>query len=326
MRNLLRRALRRSGRDLCNSTAGPGCPGRGGAPSPSSRYRPAGRSLPPVIPLFLGADRRQHGPRHGSRPGERLARRQAGPPGSCQHRGHRLRFGRMVRGRRASLDQPRDSAPAGAGGIAPVYLYDAPAARLVLPLPGSRDRRARLAERSFFHRHGLAAGRCSDCPRVLPQRSRHRRPGDQHLQPRGFSLDDGRQPDVLFPRLDPGKRLPALRWNTYSELLILYVLGIGSPTHPISPRTWDAWRLPIVGVGGYTYVGGGPLFIHQYSLAWIDLRDRFAEEPPAANPTVVRLDSLLPRRNYHLNYFANSVVATRAQQELFSKQLSREFS
>lgn len=116
------------------------------------------------------------------------------------------------------------------------------------------------------------------------------------------------------------------RWNTYSELLILYVLGIGSPTHPISPRTWDAWRLPIVGVGGYTYVGGGPLFIHQYSLAWIDLRDRFAEEPPAANPTVVRLDSLLPRRNYHLNYFANSVVATRAQQELFSKQLSREFS
>jgi len=112
----------------------------------------------------------------------------------------------------------------------------------------------------------------------------------------------------------PERHFLPFRWDTYSELMILYVLGIGSPTHPISSDTWDTWRLPVVNVGGYTYVGGGPLFIHQYSQAWVDLRDR-------GTPEVARWDLTQPR----VNYFANSVAATRAQQEIFSKQLSREF-
>jgi len=104
------------------------------------------------------------------------------------------------------------------------------------------------------------------------------------------------------------------RWDTYSEHIILYVLGIGSPTHPVSGAAWYAWKLPVVEAGGYTYVGGGPLFIHQYSQAWVDLRDRGA---PAVQPA----DPVVPR----VNYFANSVAATRAQQEIFSKKLSLEF-
>ena len=104
------------------------------------------------------------------------------------------------------------------------------------------------------------------------------------------------------------------RWDTYSELMILYVLGIGSPTHPISPGSWYAWKLPVEDVGGYTYVGGGPLFIHQYSQAWVDLRDRAPLEPLPTGPVVPRV-----------NYFANSVAATRAEQEAFSKNLSQKF-
>jgi len=104
------------------------------------------------------------------------------------------------------------------------------------------------------------------------------------------------------------------RWDTYSELMILYVLGIGSPTHPISPGSWYAWKLPVEDVGGYTYVGGGPLFIHQYSQAWVDLRDRAPLEPLPTGPMVPRV-----------NYFANSVAATRAEQEAFSKNLSQKF-
>ena len=104
------------------------------------------------------------------------------------------------------------------------------------------------------------------------------------------------------------------RWDTYSELMILYVLGIGSPTHPISPETWYSWKLPVVDAGGYTYVGDGPLFIHQYSQAWVDLRDRGA---PEASPA----DSFVPK----LNFYANSVAATRAQQQAFSANLSHEF-
>jgi hypothetical protein len=123
----------------------------------------------------------------------------------------------------------------------------------------------------------------------------------------------------------PEKGFLPYRWNTYSELLIIYLLGIGSPTHPISPATWDAWKFPMVDAGGYTYVGRGPLFIHQYPLAWIDLRDRFTQEAPPGTQTVLRLDSIVPRNNYRVNYFANAVAATRAQQEVFSKSLSREF-
>ena len=112
----------------------------------------------------------------------------------------------------------------------------------------------------------------------------------------------------------PEKGFLPFRWDTYSELIILYVLGIGSPTHPISADTWDDWKLPAVQVLGHTYVGGGPLFIHQYSQAWVDLRDR-------GTPGAELRDFFEP----HVNYFANSVAATRAEQEIFAKQLSREF-
>jgi hypothetical protein len=114
------------------------------------------------------------------------------------------------------------------------------------------------------------------------------------------------------------------RWDTYSELLILYTLGIGSPSHPISPDTWDMWKLPMVGVGDHMYVGGGPLFIHQFSQAWLDLRDRFPAAPQPADSIVLPSESS-SSSTYRVNYFANSIAATRAQQELFSKDLSRQF-
>jgi hypothetical protein len=55
----------------------------------------------------------------------------------------------------------------------------------------------------------------------------------------------------------------AKRWSTYSELLILYVLGIGSLTHPTSSAAWEQWKVSLESDCGYTYMGRGPLFIHQ---------------------------------------------------------------
>jgi hypothetical protein len=104
------------------------------------------------------------------------------------------------------------------------------------------------------------------------------------------------------------------RWDTYSEHMILYVLAIGSRTHPIPADTWNHWKLPVVNVGGYTYVGGGPLFIHQYSQAWLDLRDRGGQQNDA-------IESVGPK----VDYFANSIAATRAQQSIFSRDLARQF-
>jgi hypothetical protein len=109
---------------------------------------------------------------------------------------------------------------------------------------------------------------------------------------------------VLSHGWTPEKGFLPYRWDAYSELMILYVLAIGSPTHPISPDAWYAWSLPIMDLGGQTYIGKGPLFTHQYSLAWVDLRLRGAPNPWTRE--------LVPR----VDFFANSVAATRAQQAL----------
>ncbi len=78
--------------------------------------------------------------------------------------------------------------------------------------------------------------------------------------------------------------------------------------HPITPAAWYAWKSPQFTYDGYTYITGhGPLFIHQYSHAWVDFRDRREKLDP------------------HTDYFANSVAATRAQRA-FCMSLSPEFS
>ncbi|MEO6805997.1 MAG: glucoamylase family protein [Edaphobacter sp.] len=82
------------------------------------------------------------------------------------------------------------------------------------------------------------------------------------------------------------------RWDHYSELMMLYLLAIGSPTHPVSPDTWSAFTRPPITFGPYTYISGrDPLFVHQFSHAWFDFarqRDAFAD------------------------YFVNSITATLA--------------
>jgi hypothetical protein len=70
------------------------------------------------------------------------------------------------------------------------------------------------------------------------------------------------------------------RWDTYCELMILYVLAIGSPTYPISKASWYTWTRPLITYAGRTYITGGPLFIHQYSHAWIDFRGRKEKQSP----------------------------------------------
>jgi hypothetical protein len=98
------------------------------------------------------------------------------------------------------------------------------------------------------------------------------------------------------------------RWDTYSEDTILYMLAIASPSHAISPRSWDAFRRERMTYAGYTYVTtkSVPLFMHQYSHAWIDYRHRREE------------------RGFHTDYFVNSINATRAHRA-FCISLAREF-
>lgn len=63
-------------------------------------------------------------------------------------------------------------------------------------------------------------------------------------------------------------------WRGYNEAMIMYVLALGSPTHPIDPAAWPAWTADYRwgAYYGQLHVGFGPLFGHQFSHTWIDFR------------------------------------------------------
>ncbi|MDE2138008.1 MAG: hypothetical protein KGJ68_11280 [Gammaproteobacteria bacterium] len=98
----------------------------------------------------------------------------------------------------------------------------------------------------------------------------------------------------------------ASRWDTYSELMMLYLLAIGSTTHPVPAASWDAFARPTLSYAGYTYITNpsAPLFIHQYSHAWFDFRNR---------------------QDAYANYFDNSVSATLAHRQ-FCLALAPQFA
>ncbi len=72
-------------------------------------------------------------------------------------------------------------------------------------------------------------------------------------------------------------------WEGYSEAIVLYALALGSPTHPISGDCYPAWTATYQWENLYDqdFLYAGPLFVHHFSQAWIDLRgirDRFMRE------------------------------------------------
>lgn len=64
------------------------------------------------------------------------------------------------------------------------------------------------------------------------------------------------------------------RWHGYSEAIILHILALGSPTHPIPAGCYSDWASTFQWktIYGRNLLYGGPLFMHQFSHAWIDLR------------------------------------------------------
>ena len=63
-------------------------------------------------------------------------------------------------------------------------------------------------------------------------------------------------------------------WRGYDEAMLLYVLALGSPTHPIDPAAWSEWTRTYKWdrFYGEDYVQFAPLFGHQYSHVWLDFR------------------------------------------------------
>ncbi len=63
-------------------------------------------------------------------------------------------------------------------------------------------------------------------------------------------------------------------WDGYTEALILYALGLGSPTHPLPAASYAAWAESYRWTKLYDieFLYAGPLFVHQLSHVWIDFR------------------------------------------------------
>jgi hypothetical protein len=104
-------------------------------------------------------------------------------------------------------------------------------------------------------------------------------------------------PLLLSHGVVPGSGFIKYRWGDYSEASILYLLAIGSPSHPIPSDSWYAWGRPQVRYGPWRFVSGGALFTHQYSHAWVDFRHQVDGDPS------------------YLNYFQNSQIATYANRD-----------
>lgn len=108
-------------------------------------------------------------------------------------------------------------------------------------------------------------------------------------------LPHGWMPEVGF--------LP-YRWDGYSELMMMYLLGLGSYSHPLPPETWNAWKRTTFEYNGIRYIGAfAPLFVHQYSQAWFDFRGK---------------------RDRYTDYFRNSVIATDVHRR-FCIELAKQF-
>ena len=108
----------------------------------------------------------------------------------------------------------------------------------------------------------------------------------------GLKVSMGWKPESGF--------LPS-HWKGYCEALILYVLALGSPTHPIPAESYTAWAETYQWkkICGTEFLYAGPLFIHQMSHMWIDFRG-------IQDPFM---------REHGIDYFQNSRRATYIQQE-----------
>jgi hypothetical protein len=87
----------------------------------------------------------------------------------------------------------------------------------------------------------------------------------QWAQNGGKTVTHGWKPESGFLRY---------RWEGYDEALLLYVLGLGSPTHPLPVESYQAWATVYEWRTVYdtSFLYAGPLFIHQLSHVWIDFR------------------------------------------------------
>ena len=93
------------------------------------------------------------------------------------------------------------------------------------------------------------------------------------------------------------------KWNNYDESTLMYLLALGSPTHPIPAESWHAVHRRVGSYKSHRVTQCPPLFTHQYPHIWIDFRNK---------------------NDGFADYFENSKQATLAHRQ-FAMDHSHEF-
>jgi hypothetical protein len=109
------------------------------------------------------------------------------------------------------------------------------------------------------------------------------------------------RPPAVALAWTPEQGFSNIDWNGYNEAMLVYLLALGSPTHPISQQAWMLWTSTYNKHWGtlydQTYLSFAPLFGHQYTHVWVDFR--------GIRDAYMRL--------HGLDYFENSRRATYTQ-------------
>ena len=175
---------------------------------------------------------------------------------------------RTLRTLRFFWTAPRDSAVSGVTGYRGFYYH------FLHPETGHRFERVELstvdtalllAGALFCQSYFDGDGPTESAIRALAD-SLYARADWRWAQPRPPTIVLGWKPEDGFLPYD---------WRGYSEAMILYILALGSPTHPVDASAWEAWT------SGYRWgeyhgeehLGFAPLFGHQYTHVWIDFRE-----------------------------------------------------
>ena len=255
---------------------------RAAPPAPRAVRQPADRrSAGAHLPLFLGHDRSGH---------RAHARSLADAVLRVDRRG-RLRADRLSDRRRQRLDHARTGARADAR-------HAASSSRPRRRARADRQQRATRASSTTSSTSPRASGsRARNCRRSIPRCCSAGMLFAQSWFDRAITAEeqrirDARRPDLCARSTGPGSRrarrscrwagIPRAAssrsdWNIYNEGMLIYLLALGSPTHPLPPSTWDAWRATLRRQLDRSWRERSSrtsrrMFGHQYSHVWIDFR------------------------------------------------------
>jgi len=107
------------------------------------------------------------------------------------------------------------------------------------------------------------------------------------------------RPPMVVHGWDPENGFLPYDWRGMNESMLVPILALASPTHPLGQEVWSDWERGCRwgSFQGIEHVGFAPLFGHQYPQVWLDLRGL--------------QDSLM--RAHGIDWFENSRRATLAQ-------------